>query len=108
MSERRQKNQIELALSGSPTSEAQGGVEQGIEALRVDGNTEDPGSTGHLMEVICAKENIEAAIRRVMANKGSPGIDKMPVKDLRSYFGRQWPRMHRELLEGSYAATAVK
>ena len=34
------------------------------------------------MEAICAQENVEAAVRAVKRNKGTPGVDGMTVKRL--------------------------
>ena len=39
-----------------------------------------------LIERILDDENIRAAIQAVQSNKGAPGIDKMPVGALKSYF----------------------
>jgi len=34
------------------------------------------------MEVICERENLKEALKRVKANKGSPGVDGMTVGEL--------------------------
>ena len=36
-----------------------------------------------LMEAVVGRENMVAALRRVEANKGAPGVDKRPVGGLR-------------------------
>ena len=41
--------------------------------------TENPASTNRLMEEVCERENLKAALQRVKANKGSPGVDGMTV-----------------------------
>ena len=43
---------------------------------------ESPASTNRLMEEVCERENLKEALRRVKANKGSPGVDGMTVDDL--------------------------
>jgi hypothetical protein len=41
------------------------------------------------MEEVCERENCKQALRRVKANKGSPGIDRMNVEQLSGHdFGR--------------------
>ena len=40
---------------------------------------ESPASTNRLMEEVCERENLKEALRRVKANKGSAGIDRMTV-----------------------------
>ena len=34
--------------------------------------------------------NIEKAIQRVMSNKGSGGVDKMQVAEVRTHFAQHW------------------
>jgi hypothetical protein len=38
-----------------------------------------------------------AALRRVEANKGAPGVDGMPVEQLRAYLKAHWPRIKEDL-----------
>ena len=42
------------------------------------------------MEEVCGRENCLRALRRVKANKGSPGIDGMKVGELPSYLKQHW------------------
>ncbi|EJL54162.1 hypothetical protein PMI09_02611 [Rhizobium sp. CF122] len=44
-----------------------------------------PEANERLMEMILSRENMMAAYRQVMANKGAPGIDKMSVEQLKPY-----------------------
>ena len=39
-----------------------------------------------LIEKILSEENLNEAVKRVKANKGACGIDKMPVSELDEYF----------------------
>ena len=39
-----------------------------------------------LIKVILSEENLDEALRRVKANKGASGIDRMPVSKLDEYF----------------------
>lgn len=62
----------------------------------------------NLMEVVCSKDNLNRAYKRVKSNKGAPGIDGMSVEDLGPYI-----KIHKEeiislLLEGRYQPLAVK
>jgi len=61
-----------------------------------------------LMEQICEVANLNQAYKRVKANKGAPGVDKMSVEAVASYV-----RTHREeflaaLLDGSYQPNLVR
>jgi group II intron reverse transcriptase/maturase len=60
-----------------------------------------------LMEEIVSRSNLMAAYSKVVANKGAPGVDKMPVTELKSYLQEHWPRIKEELLAGKYAPQPV-
>jgi group II intron reverse transcriptase/maturase len=60
------------------------------------------------MEVVVGRGNMVAALKRVKANKGAPGIDEMPVADLRPFLREYWPRIKKELMEGRYEPKPVR
>jgi len=60
------------------------------------------------MEELVAASNMRRALKRVRANKGSPGIDGMTVDELPSYLMDAWPRIKQSLLDGSYRPQPVK
>ena len=64
--------------------------------------------TPSLMEAACERENLKKALRRVKANKSSPGVDGMTVDDLPDYLRVHWPRHRAELLDGTYTPSPVK
>jgi RNA-directed DNA polymerase len=64
--------------------------------------------TTHLMEEVVRRENLQRALKRVRANKGSPGVDGMTVEELGGYLREQWPRIREELLGGDYEPQPVK
>jgi RNA-directed DNA polymerase len=64
--------------------------------------------TTQLMEEVVRRENLQRALKRVRANKGSPGVDGMTVEELGGYLREQWPRMREELLGGDYQPQPVK
>ena len=72
----------------------------------VNGN--ERSGTGHLMEEVVERGNLKQALKRVKANKGSPGIDGMTVEDLPAYLKANWERLRAELLEGSYQPQPVR
>ena len=59
------------------------------------------------MEAILGRENMMAALRRVVANKGAAGADGMPVEELRAYLVSHWPRLKEDLLAGRYRPALV-
>jgi RNA-directed DNA polymerase len=61
-----------------------------------------------MMEEVCQAENLWAALRRVQANKGSPGVDGMSVQALPGYLKEHWTAIREQLLEGTYRPQPVK
>jgi len=59
------------------------------------------------MEEVVAPDNIARAMKRVLANKGSPGIDGMTVNELPDHWRRSERLLREQLLAGSYKATPV-
>jgi RNA-directed DNA polymerase len=61
-----------------------------------------------LMEAVVAADNLRQALRRVRANKGSPGVDGMTVDELPDYLRTAWPALQAALLAGEYEPQPVK
>jgi RNA-directed DNA polymerase len=110
MSDKRQKNQLQLALAftGEGRSEAPKARREGTESFTANGETESPAGTQQLMEEVCDRENLLRALRRVKANKGSPGIDGMKVGELPGYLKQHWPAIREQLLSGTYKPQPVR
>ncbi|MGH6831141.1 MAG: reverse transcriptase domain-containing protein, partial [Methylocella sp.] len=70
--------------------------------------TENPAWRDRLMEAICEEENVEAAVRAVMRNKGAPGVDGVSVEQLPGVLSRRWRTIARELVEGRYRPQPVR
>jgi group II intron reverse transcriptase/maturase len=69
--------------------------------------TERPGTSG-MMEAVLEHRNLQAALKRVKQNKGSPGIDGMTVDQLPKYLGVHWPSLREQLLAGTYQPQPVR
>ena len=82
MSDKRQKNQLELAFTDESRSEAPRVSAEGTESLAAKRGTESLAIGEQLMEEVCERENCKQALARVKANKGSPGVDGMTVHEL--------------------------
>jgi retron-type reverse transcriptase len=63
------------------------------------GKPESPAGTERLMEEILDPEN-RIALKRVKANKGSAGIDRMTVDRLAHYLKKHWPEIREQVLSG--------
>ena len=64
--------------------------------------------TSSLLERILARENMLIAMKRVIANKGSHGVDGMGVDELRTFIINKWPTIKQKLLEGRYKPSPVR
>src|SRR5690625_951016 len=60
-----------------------------------------------LMKRILSRGNLLTALKRVERNKGSHGVDGMPVQNLREHVMKRWDSMKMELLKGDYEPQAV-
>ena len=108
MSGKRQKNQMELAFTAESRGEAPRAAAEGTEPSTVKRETESPVSTEGLMEEVCEAENLKKALKRVKANKGSPGVDGMTVNELPGYLKQHWPVIREQLLSGTYKPQPVR
>ena len=61
-----------------------------------------------LIEWIIADENIDKAIKAVKANKGAPGIDKMPVRELDGYFHKHREEIKAQIRNKEYKPKPVR
>jgi RNA-directed DNA polymerase len=112
MSDRRQKNQLELAFLDESRSEARRVSKlydgEGTESLAAKRGTESPAIGEQLMEEVCGRENCKQALARVKANKGSAGVDGMTVHELPEHLKQHWPAIREQLLNGAYVRQPVK
>jgi RNA-directed DNA polymerase len=100
--------QLELALPVPGRGEAPRPFRQEVEGVVATNEDESLASNEHLMEVVCAPDNIEAAVRAVRCNKGAPGIDGITVKQLPEVLAQHWSEIERQLLEGRYRPHPVR
>ena len=70
MSDRRQKDQLELALAAENRGEAPTADDRGTESLAAERSIENPAGTERLMEEVCERENLREALKRVRAMGG--------------------------------------
>ena len=108
MSEKRQKNQLVLAFLEEGRSEAPKASGEGIESLVAKRPAESPAETERLMEEVLERENLKEALKRVKANKGSPGVDGRTVHALADYLKEHWLAIREQLLSGTYKPQPVR
>jgi RNA-directed DNA polymerase len=105
--DKQQNIQSELDFSSAPTGEAREAGREETEPPGTTHGTENPASTNRLMEEVCERENRREALRRVKANKGSPGVDGMTVDEITDYLQQHWPAIRERLLNGTYEPQPV-
>jgi RNA-directed DNA polymerase len=110
MGDKRQKNQLQmvLAFTAEGRSEAPKARRGGTESLTAKRTCESPAIWVQVMEEVCGRENCLRALRRVKANKGSPGIDGMKIGELPGYLKQHWPAIREQLLNGTYKPQPVR
>src|SRR6202167_3070796 len=106
--DKQQNIQMELDFSSTPTGQAREAGREGTEVSGAANGTQNPASTNRLMEEVCERENLKAALRQVRANKGSPGVDGMTVVGIKDYLKQHWPAIREQLLNGTYEPKPVR
>jgi len=99
---------MKLAFSEELKGEAPRTEGEGIESLTAKRPAESPAETERLMEEVVERENLKEALKRVRANKGSPGVDGMTVHALADYLKEHWPAIREQLLSGTYKPQPVR
>jgi RNA-directed DNA polymerase len=113
MTDKRQKRmkQMTLPFATGGRGEAPHPVTR-VESVTVSHGTERPAEGGGeekaLMEEVVSGENLSEAVKRVISNRGSPGVDGMTVWELRAHMKSNWSRIREQLLEGTYKPQPVK
>jgi group II intron reverse transcriptase/maturase len=94
------------------TRHADAGRNPAGSALGAEDDTATTGRTKskhcRLMEAVVDRNNMQQALRRVMRNRGSAGVDGLSVEELPDWLMQHWPSVRQALLEGRYLPRAVR
>ena len=60
------------------------------------------------MERVVDPVNMEGAYRKVVANKGAPGVDSMTVHQLAGHLKQYWPTLRERLLADAYHPSPIR
>ena len=71
-------------------------------------NEETAGRNQKLLEAILYRDNLNRAYKRVKANKGAPGVDRMTVEEALPWLKEHGKEMTEEIRSGKYKPTAVR
>jgi RNA-directed DNA polymerase len=105
MSSLQQRKQLELNLKYSGTTVHRDYSSEEFIASRL---SESPTGQIRLMESILERNNMRRATRRVIQNKGAPGVDGMTVRKIKRYLKRHWTKIKEALLDGTYGPMPVR
>ena len=72
------------------------------------GSAKSPAGTGGLLAAALTRENLQAAFRRVMANKGAAGVDELDIEQTAELLRTSWPGIRQALLAGRYRPSPVR
>ena len=108
MTTQRSPSQLELDLPIPGRGEAPRRDAREVEVITAGPEPESPACGEDLMEAICAPDNIEAALRSVVRNKGAPGVDGITVRQLPDFLKTYWPEIENQLLQGRYQPQPVR
>jgi len=78
------------SLAWAPTKEKTGEPQEGLLEKALDGR------------------NMVLALRRVIENRGAPGVDGTTVKELGPHLGEHWAAIRQAILDGTYKPGPVR
>jgi len=72
------------------------------------GSAKQLSGTGGLLEAALTRQNLQAAWKRVKANKGAAGVDGLDIEQTAHVLQTSWPDIRQALLAGSYRPSPVR
>jgi RNA-directed DNA polymerase len=75
---------------------------------RDTGSVKSMAGTGGLLESALTRQNLQAAWKRVKANKGAAGVDGLDIEQTAQVIRQSWPDIRQSLLAGQYRPSAVR
>jgi len=72
------------------------------------GSAKTKAGPGGLLEAALTRENLQAAFKRVKANKGAAGVDGLDIEQTAQVIRQRWPHICHQLLAGTYRPSPVR
>lgn len=104
-------NETQVHANGAATQESERNSARGargVEACTATTGQTNAEAPSLLMEAVVERGNLWLAYRRVVENRGAPGVDGLPVEQFKDWLKVHWPSVKAVLLEGRYVPTAVR
>lgn len=105
---------MQLVLPQMSTSVERAGVASGEAAGDLVSEETSGPRHGHehtgsaLLQAALTRENLQAAFKRVRANKGAAGVDGLDIDQTARHLVTAWPEIRSELLAGTYRPQLVR
>lgn len=108
MKEQSQKREVRIleAYGGESERNSEGSTTCVIHPT--SGKEQAVNNQSWLMEWLVSKENMTKAYKRVVRNKGAPGVDGVTTEELKGYLFKEWEGVKQQLLNGCYQPQPVK
>jgi len=107
VSDRKASQPIQMAFNWEAGVKPRGPGARG-DSLAARKPPERPMFGEHVMEEVVERRNVQAALKQVRANKGSPGVDGMSVDELPDFLKTHWLEIKDQLLAGTYQPQVIK
>ncbi|HWT18019.1 MAG TPA: reverse transcriptase domain-containing protein, partial [Variovorax sp.] len=72
------------------------------------GSAMQTAGAGTLLEAALTRENLQAAWKRVKANKGACGVDGLDIEHTQRLLQTKWPQIRQALVAGTYRPMPVR
>jgi RNA-directed DNA polymerase len=72
------------------------------------GSAKPKAGAGTLLEAALTRENLQAAWKRVKANKGAAGVDGLDIEQTAEMLRTRWPEISQALRQGGYRPSPVR
>lgn len=95
--------EVEVELQGK-----QGALNEDLAFTKRERENNELDDTSNLLDRVLERENMLVAMKRVISNKGSHGVDNMRVDELRAFIIDNWLKIKEKLLEGKYKPSPVR
>ena len=95
--------EVEVELQGKSTVPSNSMVLPNRESVN-----DEAFDTSRLLEEVLERNNMLLALKRVISNKGSHGVDGMKIDELREHIKKHWHTIKAKLLEMKYNPSPVR
>lgn len=102
-----QRSQKTLESYGSEDRSETESTDRSATSMRIAQSMEQV-THDDLMKAVVDDDNIDRALKRVVGNRGAPGVDGMAVDDLEPWLHNNREDFRNEILNGNYIPTPVR